>query len=99
MSGTDEDVRSSAETERLLQRCLHALRETQEAHRACERDAAMLRVALQNSRDIGTAIGILMSLHKISADAAFDLLRAVSQRTNRKVRDLALEVVETGTLL
>ena len=85
--------------ERGVTTCLHALHESQEAHRACERDAEMLRVALRHSRDIGTAIGILMSRHKITADAAFDLLRAASQRTNRKVRDLAVAVVDTGALL
>jgi hypothetical protein len=89
----------AADTERLLVRCLHALQETQEAHRASEHDAAMLRVALQNSRDIGTALGILMNRYKITRDAAFDLLRTASQRNNRKVRDLALEVIETGTVL
>lgn len=94
-----ERARTAAETERLLLRCLHALQEAREAHRACEHDAAMLRVALQNSRDIGTALGILMSQHKIGRDAAFELLRTASQHSNRKVRDLALEVVETGTLL
>jgi AmiR/NasT family two-component response regulator len=59
----------------------------------------MLRIALQNSRDIGTALGILMNRHKITRDTAFDLLRSASQRSNRKVRDLAHEVIETGTLL
>jgi ANTAR domain/PAS fold len=91
--------RTATDTAGLLLRCLQALHETQEAHRSCEHDAAMLRIALQNSRDIGTALGILMNRHKITRDTAFDLLRSASQRSNRKVRDLAHEVIETGTLL
>ena len=39
-----------------------------------------------------------MGLHKITQAQAFDLLRAVSQHSNRKLRDIALDVVETGWL-
>jgi ANTAR domain len=60
--------------------------------------AANLELALASNRDIGVAIGILMSLHKITRQHAFDELREVSQRTNRKLRDIALDVAETGTI-
>jgi AmiR/NasT family two-component response regulator len=50
------------------------------------------------SRKIGTAIGILMSTHRVTEEAAFDMLRACSQRTHRKVRDIAADVVQTGWL-
>ncbi|GAB2592305.1 hypothetical protein Aab01nite_37790 [Paractinoplanes abujensis] len=60
--------------------------------------AAGLENALTASRQIGMAIGILMNIHKISSDDAFDLLRSSSQRLNRKLRDIADEVTETGTL-
>ena len=57
-----------------------------------------LRTALKSSRHIGTALGILMATYKITDTAAFDLLRTVSQRVNRKLRDLADDVVRTGWL-
>ena len=66
------------------------------------RDAAAnaknLQIALQSSRHIGSAIGILMCLHKITQDEAFELLRLASQRRNRKLRDLALDVIDAGWL-
>jgi AmiR/NasT family two-component response regulator len=60
--------------------------------------AASLATALTTSRQIGTAIGILMNARRITADDAFELLRGSSQQLNRKLRDVALEVTETGTL-
>lgn len=57
-----------------------------------------LRTALDSSRLIGAAVGILMAHLRISQDAAIALLRDTSQQLRRKVRDLAAEVVETGTL-
>ncbi len=60
--------------------------------------AANLEQALENSRNIGTALGILMASQKITQQQAFDLLRVVSQQTHRKVHQLALDVIDTGTL-
>ncbi|WP_375489872.1 ANTAR domain-containing protein [uncultured Jatrophihabitans sp.] len=60
--------------------------------------AANLTIALETSRHIGAAIGILMYQRKIPQDAAFELLRLASQRTNRKLRDLACDVIDTGWL-
>lgn len=57
-----------------------------------------LRSALDSSRLIGAAVGILMAHHRITQAAAFDLLRDSSQQLRRKVRDVALDVVETGSL-
>lgn len=57
-----------------------------------------LSTALTTSRQIGAAVGILMSLHRITEDAAFALLRDVSQHTNRKLRDVADDVTLTGAL-
>ena len=42
--------------------------------------------------------GILMAIRRVGQDEAFDLLRRVSQRTNRKLREIADEVVHTGQL-
>ena len=73
-------------------------RRSEQAAAAATTKAAHLQVALQNSRHIGAAVGILMSLHKITEDQAFGLLRLASQRSNRKLRDLALDVIDTGWL-
>ena len=45
---------------------------------------------------IGTAIGLLMGSRRISEAEALDLLRAVSQDTDRALRDIAADVVEHG---
>jgi len=57
-----------------------------------------LEIALASSRDIGVAMGVLMTRYKITRKEAFDLLRMASQRAHRKLRDIAAEVAETGTL-
>lgn len=57
-----------------------------------------LRIALESNRQIGMAVGIIMFSHKVSAEAAFDVLRGASQRTHRKIRDIAADVVERGCI-
>jgi hypothetical protein len=61
-------------------------------------EAANLRRALINSREIGTAMGVLMATYKVTRDDAFDLLRIASQRSNRKLIDVAAEVNRIGSL-
>ena len=68
------------------------------AYRELEDLNRNLTIALQSSRDIGTAIGILMSRRGLSREDAFGLMRAVSQRLHRKLRELAAEVIATGVL-
>ena len=60
--------------------------------------ATQLERALITGREIGMAIGVLMATHKITKDDSFALLRIVSQNSNRKVIDVAREVVDTGIL-
>jgi hypothetical protein len=60
--------------------------------------AEQLTVALATNRQIGEAMGILMATYRVTENQAFDLLRIASQNTNRKLREVAAEVVETGTL-
>ena len=43
-------------------------------------------------------MGILMQQQRISRDAAFDVLRAASQHSNRKLAEVASEVADTGIL-
>lgn len=57
-----------------------------------------LRAALDSNRRIGAAIGVLMAMHKVTEDQAFDMLRTASQLLHRKLRDIAAEVVEVGAL-
>jgi hypothetical protein len=61
-------------------------------------EAEHLRIALASNRQISTAIGILMANHKLTSEHAFDLLRRVSQYSHRKLRDVALDIVDTGTI-
>lgn len=61
-------------------------------------ETANLTLALRTSRKIGAAIGILMATHRVSEEAAFQLLRKASMDANQKLRDVADEVVRTGEL-
>lgn len=62
------------------------------------RRADGVTAAMQSNRDIGAAIGVLMARMLVTREQAFDLMRIASQRTNRKLRDIAADVLETGTL-
>ena len=55
--------------------------------------AANLQRALQSRAVIDQAKGILMGRHRITPDAAFDMLSAQAQTTNRKLREIAGDVV------
>ena len=60
---------------------------------------AGLTAALETRDVIGQAKGVLMGARGITAEAAFEQLREVSQRQNRPLRELAGEVSLTGELL
>ncbi|GAA2160901.1 hypothetical protein GCM10009845_09890 [Pedococcus bigeumensis] len=62
-----------------------------------EEHAAHLGQALRSSRKIGAAIGIVMADLKVGEVAAFEILSRVSQHTNRKLNDVAHEVVDAGS--
>ncbi|OBA75831.1 antitermination regulator [Mycobacterium sp. 1554424.7] len=57
-------------------------------------DAASLRRGLMSNRETGKAVGMLMLLHDITEDQAFDLLRTHSQALNIKLADVARAVIE-----
>lgn len=65
---------------------------------AAARKEADLDRALETSRLIGQAQGILIERHKLTGEQAFALLVAVSQRRNVKLRELAEELVRSGSL-
>jgi AmiR/NasT family two-component response regulator len=58
--------------------------------------AENLKRALEHSRGIGAAIGIIMAFKKMTQDEAFDWLRRASQDQNRKLYDMAQDIVATG---
>lgn len=60
--------------------------------------AVNLERGLDTSREIGAAVGILMARHKITQNAAFSLMRETSQRLHVKLREVAVDVVEAGTV-
>ncbi|MEY2477894.1 MAG: hypothetical protein QOG87_3209 [Actinomycetota bacterium] len=53
-----------------------------------------LEEALKNRPVIEQAKGMIMAREGVTADEAFDVLRRASQRQNRKLRDIAVEIVE-----
>ncbi|OBK12897.1 ANTAR domain-containing protein [Mycobacterium asiaticum] len=57
-------------------------------------DASSLRRGLLSNREIGKAVGMLMLLHNMDEDEAFDLLRRHSQSLNIKLADVARRVIE-----
>lgn len=61
-------------------------------------EAHHLNLALDARDVIGQAKGILMAREGLTAAQAFELLRSASQRTNRKLRDIADELTFTGRL-
>jgi GAF domain-containing protein len=54
-----------------------------------------LAEALATRQVIGQAMGIIMARENCSSDRAFAVLRAASQRTNRKLREIAADVVRS----
>jgi hypothetical protein len=65
---------------------------------ALREEHSNLQRALESSRVIGVAIGMLMQQHKLTRGQAFDLLRLHSQHSNRRLRDIAEELVDGGSL-
>ncbi len=61
-------------------------------------DKSNLRTALASRDVIGQAKGILMERFKVTADQAFELLVMTSQKTHRKLRDVADELTTSGQL-
>ncbi len=69
-----------------------ALRQIDQAH-----VQQQLLEAVTSRSVIDQAIGILMGQQRCTATAAFDLLRQASQHRNRKLRDLAADIITNVT--
>lgn len=68
------------------------------AYQSARDKAAHLQIALESRAVIDQAKGILMERYKLSADRAFQLLVRTPMTTNRKLRDVAGDLVRTGEL-
>ena len=100
-AGADDYITKPFSSRELLARVranheLHVLRES--AVQTAEVRADQLRRGLETNRIIGTAIGIVMARHRLTAEQAFRLLTKASQNTNSKLRDIAAEVADAGAL-
>jgi AmiR/NasT family two-component response regulator len=70
-------------------------RDVVELVRALMVEVTQLKVARDSNRRIGMAMGIVMSQQQVDETVAFDMLRRISQNTNRKLRDVAEDVIRT----
>lgn len=66
--------------------------------RALRSEIAQLKFALASNREIAAATGIVMARYLVTQPEAFDMLTRASQKMNRKLHDIALNVLETGLL-
>ena len=66
-----------------------------DAHHQLSEQTRMLRVAMESRAVIEQAKGVLMAQRRVDAEQAFEILREASQRYNRKLRDIALGIVES----
>jgi two-component system, response regulator PdtaR len=61
--------------------------------RALQRNGSQLATALQQSRSISIAIGVLMERLRIGRDVAFDTLRADARSQRRRIDEVAEELL------
>ena len=64
---------------------------------AVEQENAQLRQAIEGRAGIEQAKGMLMAAHGCDADRAFTILTEISRREQRKVREVAADLVAAGT--
>jgi signal transduction histidine kinase/DNA-binding response OmpR family regulator len=100
-AGADDFVAKPFNSSELLAR-VHAHYEMNQlrdlAIGEAETTVGQLRQALQSNRMIGTAVGIVMSRYELDRERAFQVLVRTSQQSNRKLHDIATEVVRAGSL-
>lgn len=68
------------------------------AYRSARELAENLQTAMESRAVIDQAKGMLIERYKLTPDAAFQLLARASMATNRKLRDIAADLVRTGEL-
>jgi GAF domain-containing protein len=65
-----------------------------ESHWQLGEQARNMRIALDSRAVIEQAKGVLMAQRHVDAEQAFEILREASQRYNRKLRDIAVGIVD-----
>jgi GAF domain-containing protein len=65
-----------------------------DAHWQLGEQARNMRLAMESRAVIEQAKGVLMAQRKVDSDVAFEILREASQRYNRKLRDIAVGIVD-----
>jgi len=66
-----------------------------DSHWQLGEQARNMGLAMQSRAVIEQAKGVLMAQRHVDADQAFEILREASQRYNRKLRDIAVGIVES----
>jgi GAF domain-containing protein len=66
-----------------------------DAHWQLGEQARNMRLAMDSRAVIEQAKGVLMAQRRVNAEQAFEILREASQRYNRKLRDIALGIVQS----
>jgi len=66
-----------------------------DAHWKLGEQARNMRLAMDSRAVIEQAKGVLMAQRHVNAEQAFEILREASQRYNRKLRDIAMGIVES----
>ena len=66
-----------------------------DAHHQLSEQTRNMRVAMESRAVIEQAKGVLMAQRRVDAEQAFEILREASQRYNRKLRDIALGIVDS----
>jgi GAF domain-containing protein len=66
-----------------------------DAHWQLGEQARNMRLAMESRAVIEQAKGVLMAQRRVTAEQAFEILREASQRYNRKLRDIAVGIVES----
>jgi GAF domain-containing protein len=66
-----------------------------DAHHQLSEQTRNMRVAMESRAVIEQAKGVLMAQRRVDAEQAFEILREASQRYNRKLRDIAVGIVES----
>jgi signal transduction histidine kinase/DNA-binding response OmpR family regulator len=100
-AGADDYVSKPFEPIELLSRIRTHYELTRERNRLrmrAEERATHLETALGTNREIGVAVGVLMTRERITSERAFEMLRIHSNRTNRKLAHIAAHVALTGQL-
>jgi curved DNA-binding protein CbpA len=69
------------------------VRAVSERVEALTAEVNQLRIARDSNRRIGMAMGIVMNQRHVTDEQAFDILRRTSQNTNRKLRDVAEDII------